>query len=131
MRCMGLDVFGGLIKLSVEIIADSISGVLYDVDGNKLAKWGGITAIESEEPSEIEYKETYYNNVANVRFSGKMAYPTYNIFEKMAYWAYLTKKQNHLRKYGRPRVRKKYKNKVLKIMRRNLRNERLRCARRK
>lgn len=115
--------------MGIEINTDSISGVLYDENGNKLSTWDGITTIEPEtliEPIEQEnytkmkHGEVYYSSMANISFSGETiyTYPSYAFTEAIVYKILLTKRQNHLRKYGKSRVRKKYKNKVLRILKR-------------
>lgn len=111
--------------MGIEINTDSISGVLYDESGNKLSTWDGITTIKPEALIEPIHQENYtkmkhekvYYSAANISLSGEAiyAYPLYNLI-----MTWLTKRQNHLRKYGRHRIRKKYENKVRRILKRNL-----------
>lgn len=116
--------------MGIEINTDSISGVLYDENGNKLSTWDGITIIEPETLIEPIEQENYtkmkhgkvYYSAANISLRGEVTYtdPFYNLMKEIVYMTWLTKRQNHLRKYGRPRIRKKYENKVRRILKRNL-----------
>ena len=82
------------------------TGYLFDMDGNCLGSFENIEMeYEAEEENDIIEK---YNNISCTSF-------TYTIN-----FGFLTKRQNHLYKYGKYRVRKKYMNKVCKMLKKNI-----------
>lgn len=89
------------------------TGCLYDTNGNRLCSFEGTVDIEeikcdTEEQNDI-IKRYNYNNIGCTSF-------TFTIDG----FGFLTKRQNHLYKYGKYRVRKKYMNKVLRILKKNI-----------
>jgi hypothetical protein len=92
------------------------TGYLYDEDGNCLGSLENITNIkeiecESEEENDIIER---YNNIGCTSF-------TFTIDSFLVdTLAFLTKRQSHLYKYGKYRVRKKYANKICKMIKKNI-----------
>ena len=86
------------------------TGYLFDMKGNRLGSFEGITNIE-EMKSETEEDDIIkrYNDIGCTSF-------TFTIDS----FGFLTKRQNHLYKYGKYRVRKKYINKVRKMLKKNI-----------
>lgn len=91
------------------------TGCLYDTNGNRLCSFEGTVDIEeikcdTEEQNDIIKR---YNNIGCTSF-------TFTIDEFDDKFDFLTKRQNHLYKYGKYRVRKKYMNKVYKMLKKIL-----------
>lgn len=91
-------------------------GYLYDKDGNCLGSLENITNIEemeckSEEENDIIER---YNNIGCTSFTF-----TIDGFGFLPQ-TFLTKRQNHLYRYGKYRVRKKYMNKIYKMLKKNI-----------
>ena len=83
------------------------TGYLYDMEGNCLGSFENIEMeCETEEENDIIKR---YNNIGCTSF-------TFTIAD----FGFLTKRQNHLCKYGKYRVRKKYMNKVLRMLKKNI-----------
>ena len=84
---------------------------LYDMEGNYLSSLEGVTNIEEIERETEEQNDIMkrYNNIGCTSF-------TFTIDG----FGFLTKRQNHLYKYGKYRVRKKYMNKVRKMLKKNI-----------
>lgn len=79
------------------------TGYLYDMEGNCLGSFENVEIeYEAEEDNDIIEK---YNNIGCTSFTFKIDS-----------FGFLTKRQNHLYKYGKYRVRKKYMNKVLRML---------------
>lgn len=83
------------------------TGYLYDGNGNCLGSLENIE-MEYEEKEENDIMKRY-NNICCTSF-------TFTIDG----FGFLTKRQNHLYKYGKYRVRKKYMNKVRKMLKKNI-----------
>ena len=80
-------------------------GYLYDEDGNCLGSFENIEIeCDTEKQNDI-IKRYNYNNIGCASF-------TFTIDG----FGFLTKRQNHLYRYGKHRVRKKYANKVRKML---------------
>lgn len=92
------------------------TGYLYDMEGNCLGSLGNIIDIEKIEcePEEKNDIIKRYNNIGCTSFTFTIDSFSIDIF------GFLTKKQNNLRKYGKYRVRKKYMNKVFRMLNKNI-----------